>query len=108
MSRVLAALAVSAALVCAGCGVTGVGKNVPELNAGVPNHPQLLSDQSAAPGWPGEPGGTAWLDQGFYHLLARDPGNFVAVRAPLVDPPPNLQVSAASVSCAAHLAEGTA
>ncbi|HEY3108849.1 MAG TPA: hypothetical protein VGL23_08860, partial [Chloroflexota bacterium] len=34
-------------------------------------------------GWVSRPGSTAWIADGVYHLVARQPGNFVAVRAPL-------------------------
>jgi hypothetical protein len=37
------------------------------------------------PGWPNAPESTAWFGDGAYHLLAREPGRFVAVGAPAGD-----------------------
>ncbi len=34
-------------------------------------------------GWPNTPGGKAWFANGNYELMARDPGSFVAIEAPL-------------------------
>jgi len=34
-------------------------------------------------GWPNDPQSTAWLDAGSYRLHAREPGRFVAIRAPV-------------------------
>jgi hypothetical protein len=34
-------------------------------------------------GWPDDPQSTAWLTEGAYHLFARQPGQFVAIPAPL-------------------------
>jgi hypothetical protein len=34
-------------------------------------------------GWPSRPGSTAWVADGVYNLVARQPGRFVAVRAPM-------------------------
>jgi hypothetical protein len=36
--------------------------------------------------WPSDPRSTAWLADGPYYLLARHPGQFVASRAPVVEP----------------------
>ncbi|MDQ3809508.1 MAG: CPBP family intramembrane metalloprotease, partial [Chloroflexota bacterium] len=36
-------------------------------------------------GWPDQPGSTAWQADGVYHLRAQRPGEFVAVRAPLLE-----------------------
>jgi len=38
------------------------------------------------PNWPNHVGGTAWFGDGGYHLLAREPGQFVAVGVPLAQP----------------------
>jgi hypothetical protein len=49
----------------------------------------LLDEQfaGARSGWPSDPSGVARLDDGGYHLFARDPSRFVAVRAPTTDTP---------------------
>jgi signal peptidase I len=45
----------------------------------------ILDERFAAPypGWPDEPQGTAWFAEGAYQLVARDPGQFVALGAPV-------------------------
>ncbi|MBV9174322.1 MAG: hypothetical protein JOZ81_30035 [Chloroflexi bacterium] len=91
---VLALLAVSAALACSGCGTAGQGPNAPAHKPAAPNGPQVLLDQNSAPGWPNHPGATVWLDHAEYHLLARQPAQFVAIRAPLIEAPAEMQVSA--------------
>jgi hypothetical protein len=45
-------------------------------------------------GWPSAVGSTAWVADGVYHLAARQPGRFVAVRAPLSGPIGDGRVSA--------------
>jgi hypothetical protein len=48
--------------------------------------PALLLDQrfgAPHPGWPDDPQATAWFAEGAYRLFARQPGQFVAIGAPL-------------------------
>jgi serine/threonine-protein kinase len=44
-------------------------------------------------GWPDNRGSTAWLDNGVYHLNARDPGRFVSISAPGIGPLADVVVS---------------
>lgn len=44
--------------------------------------------------WPDNPQGTAWLADGGYHFAARQPGQFVAVGAPLPEPISDVVVTA--------------
>jgi hypothetical protein len=44
--------------------------------------------------WPDNQDSTAWLTGGGYHLFARKPGNFVAIRAPLREPIGDVAVQA--------------
>jgi hypothetical protein len=44
--------------------------------------------------WPHDPGGTAWFDGAQYRLMAREPGRFVAVGAPINAPLRDVSVSA--------------
>jgi hypothetical protein len=45
-------------------------------------------------GWPHEPTGTAWFEAGTYRLFARQPGAFVAIRAPVAAVLSDVTVSA--------------
>ena len=61
---------------------------VPTLAAAPASGPRLLLDERFADnsrGWPDNPLGTAWLSSGAYRLATRQPGQFVAVAAPLPD-----------------------
>jgi hypothetical protein len=45
-------------------------------------------------GWPDNPQSTAWWAEASYHLFAREPGRFVALRAPIPGPLRDVAVSA--------------
>jgi LPXTG-site transpeptidase (sortase) family protein len=45
--------------------------------------------------WPDNPGSTAWITHPGYQLVPRQPGQFVAIRAPMPQPPTNVVVEAA-------------
>jgi hypothetical protein len=47
--------------------------------------------------WPDDPGGPAWFGAGGYHLATREPGQFVAVAAPLDEPVQDVVVTATFV-----------
>lgn len=92
MNRLLAILA---ACVAAGC-VACTAQPVPPADPAQPPDAQavpavLLGAARAAP-WPSNPDGTAWLTQAGYRLLARSPGQFVSIRAPLAGVPDPVQV----------------
>jgi hypothetical protein len=57
---------------------------------------QWFDNASAAlnASWPSNPEGTAWYAGGEYHLLARQPGRFVAIGAPTTTPLRDVTVSA--------------
>jgi hypothetical protein len=57
-----------------------------------PNSRTLLDEQFVRV-WTPEPRTTAWLEANRYHLFARTPGAFVAVRAPLAAVPGDLVVT---------------
>jgi osmotically inducible protein OsmC len=47
----------------------------------------ILDERFVTPGgWPDDPRGSAWFGEGGYHLGTREPGEFVAVGAPLPEP----------------------
>jgi hypothetical protein len=59
--------------------------------------PRLLLDEQFGgdPGnWPNNPQSTAWLVDGAYRLFARQPGQFVALGAPITQTSPDVVVSA--------------
>lgn len=54
--------------------------------AGTPRAPRTVFDDrfvSSQSSWPNNPDSTAWFADGAYRLLARQPGQFVAIGAPL-------------------------
>jgi len=51
-----------------------------------------FADQPA--GWPSNPASTAWFADGEYHVMARTPGQFVAIGAPTADRFSDMTVSA--------------
>ena len=54
-----------------------------------PASPRTILDEHFADGprdWPHDPRATAWAADGAYHLVAREPGRFVAVGAPIAEP----------------------
>jgi osmotically inducible protein OsmC len=56
----------------------------------------MLDERFATPDdlWPDDPAGPAWFGAGGYHLVTREPGEFVAVGAPLADPVQDVVVTA--------------
>jgi hypothetical protein len=72
------------------------GRAVPQAsNSG--SKPRLLLDErfgSNAGNWPNNPQSTAWLADGAYRLVARRPGQFVALGAPIAQVAPDVVVSA--------------
>lgn len=54
---------------------------------------RTLLDEHFERAWPNDPRGTAWFTGGAYSLLAREPGQFVAIRAPIADVPPDVAVT---------------
>src|SRR5687767_10992518 len=54
---------------------------------------RLLIDGHFDAAWRHNPAGTAWFDTHGYRLHARNPGKFVAVRAPVVDLPKEFVLS---------------
>jgi hypothetical protein len=68
-------------------------------SAGPPEGPlaQRWFDQPSAQVqaiWPNNPNGTAWFSGGEYHLLAQEPGRFVAIGAPVSTPVGDVAVQA--------------
>lgn len=49
---------------------------------------------TALPSWPNDPQSTAWFADGAYRLFARQPGQFVAINAPLPQPLRDIAVTA--------------
>jgi hypothetical protein len=58
--------------------------------------PLLLDErfQEFADGWPDDNDSTAWFTDGTYRIFAREPGNFVAIAAPLFRPLADVVVTA--------------
>ena len=50
-------------------------------------------DEQFVQAWPDNPSATAWFASGGYHLYARTPAHFVAIRAPIADVPHDVLVS---------------
>jgi hypothetical protein len=55
--------------------------------------PRTLLDEHFQRAWPNDPRGNAWFGAGAYTLLAREPGQFVAIRAPVADVPADVVVT---------------
>jgi hypothetical protein len=55
--------------------------------------PRTLLDEHFQSTWPNDPRGTAWFGTSAYTLFARQPGQFVAIRAPIADVPSDVTVS---------------
>jgi hypothetical protein len=55
---------------------------------------RTLLDERFQRAWPNDPRGNAWFGEGWYTLFARQPGQFVAVRAPIAEVPADVVVSA--------------
>ena len=55
--------------------------------------PQTLLDERFERTWPNDPRGTAWFAGGTYTLFAREPGQFVAIRAPVAGVPADVAVT---------------
>jgi hypothetical protein len=77
--------------------VAGVGLGVVVLaSAGCASaapRPQTPLDEQFVQVWPDNPSATAWFASGGYHLYARTPAHFVAIRAPIADVPHDVLVS---------------
>ena len=54
---------------------------------------RTVLDERFQRSWPNDPRGSAWLGEGAYTLFARQPGQFVAIRAPIADVPADVSVS---------------
>jgi hypothetical protein len=67
---------------------------VPSRDAPAPR-PVLDEGFATGPsGWPDNPQSTAWWAEASYHFFAREPGRFVALRAPIPGPLRDVAVSA--------------
>jgi hypothetical protein len=73
------------------------GPAAAQVNSSSSSKPRVLLDERFASGpgdWPNNPQSTAWLADGAYRLGVRQPGQFVAVGAPVVPPSADVVVSA--------------
>jgi hypothetical protein len=75
--------------------VVGLDPNAadPKLATTPVGPPRMLMDEYFVHPWPDVQAGRAWLAEDGYRLSARQPGAFVAVRAPLADVPRDVIVS---------------
>lgn len=94
MTKLLGLLATGATAASLACSAPASDARAPAASGSQADAPHVLLDRASIAGWPNDPRASAWLAGNDYHLLAREPGRFVAVRAPIGAVPASVDVTA--------------